>query len=53
MSNVIQKVVRLKITTPVHPTNSWKEFREMDREVDLKIVKVQLNERKAKEKRPE
>ena len=27
MSNVIQKVVRLKITTPVHPTNSWKEFR--------------------------
>lgn len=27
MSNIIQKVVRLKITTPVHPTNSWKEFR--------------------------
>ena len=27
MSNIIQKVVQLKITTPVHPTNSWKEFR--------------------------
>ena len=34
-----------------HLDISWKEFREMDREVDLKIVKVQLNERKAKEKR--
>lgn len=27
MGNIIQQVVRLKITTPVHPTNSWKEFR--------------------------
>lgn len=33
-----------------HLDVSWKEFKEMDREVNLKIVKVQLNERKAREK---
>ena len=27
MGDIIQQVVRLKIITPVHPTNSWKEFR--------------------------
>ena len=27
MGDIIQQVARLKITTPVHPTNSWKEFR--------------------------
>ena len=37
-----------------HLDISHKEFKEMDKEIDLKIVKVQLNERKqAKEKRPE
>lgn len=36
-----------------HLDISWREFREMDKEVNLKIVKVQLNERKAKEKRVE
>ena len=27
MGDIIQQVVRLKIITPIHPTNSWKEFR--------------------------
>lgn len=33
-----------------HLDISWREFREMEQEVNLKIVKVQLNERKAREK---
>ena len=33
-----------------HLDISHREFREMDSEVDLKIVKVQLNERKTKQK---
>lgn len=33
-----------------HLDISWREFKEMDKEVSLKIVKVQVNVRKAREK---